>query len=74
MLWLLGLIGVSLAFFNLLPIPVLDGGHLLFLGYEAVTRRPPPARVIEVAQYAGLLVILCLFAFVFWNDISRALQ
>jgi len=71
MLWLLGLIGVSLAFFNLLPIPVLDGGHLVFLGYEVVTRRPPPPRLVEVAQYAGLLIILCLFAFVFWNDIRR---
>jgi regulator of sigma E protease len=74
MLWLMGLIGVSLAFFNLLPIPVLDGGHLLFLGYEAVIRRPPPPRVVELAQYAGLMIILCLFVFVFWNDISRMIR
>jgi len=71
MLWLLGLIGVSLAFFNLLPIPVLDGGHLVFLGYEVIARRPPPPRVVEVAQYAGLLLILGLFVFVFGNDIFR---
>jgi regulator of sigma E protease len=71
MLWLLGLIGVSLAFFNLLPIPVLDGGHLAFLGYEVVVRKPPPPRLVEMGQYAGLLVILCLFVFVFWNDISN---
>ena len=71
MLWLLGLVGVSLAFFNILPIPVLDGGHMVFLLYEAVIRRPPSPRVVEIAQYAGLLLILSLFAFVFWNDISR---
>jgi regulator of sigma E protease len=74
MLWLLGLIGVSLAFFNLLPIPVLDGGHLVFLGYEVVTRKSPPPRLVEMAQYAGLLIILSLFVFVFWNDISRMIR
>jgi RIP metalloprotease RseP len=73
MLWLLGLIGVSLAFFNLLPIPVLDGGHMVFLVYELITRRPPPPRLIEIAQYAGLLLILGLFVFVFYNDIHRML-
>jgi membrane-associated protease RseP (regulator of RpoE activity) len=71
MLWLLGVIGISLAMINLLPIPVLDGGHLAFLCYEAVFRRQPSQRVMEVAQYAGLLIILALFGFAFWNDISR---
>jgi membrane-associated protease RseP (regulator of RpoE activity) len=71
MLWLLGLIGVSLAFFNLLPIPVLDGGHLAFLGYELLLKRPPSARVVEIAQYVGLMIILSLFVFVFWNDLHR---
>ncbi len=74
MLWLLGLIGISLAFFNLLPIPVLDGGHLVFLGYEAIFHRPPPPRVVEIAQYTGLILILCLFVFVFGNDIFRWVQ
>jgi regulator of sigma E protease len=71
MLWLLGLIGVSLAFFNLLPIPVLDGGHLAFLAYEMLVRRPPSARAVEIAQYVGLMIILSLFVFVFWNDLHR---
>jgi len=62
---------VSLAFFNLLPVPVLDGGHLAFLVYEAVFRKPPSPKVVEYAQYTGLLLIACLFIFVFWNDISR---
>jgi regulator of sigma E protease len=70
-LWLLGLMGVSLAFFNLLPIPVLDGGHLVFLIYEAVFRKTPSPRVVEYAQYAGLLIILGLFVLVFKNDITR---
>ncbi len=74
LLWLLGLMGVSLAFFNLLPIPVLDGGHMVFLGYEAVFRKPPSARVVEIAQYAGLLIIASLFVLVFWNDISRLIR
>ncbi|HOX06467.1 MAG TPA: site-2 protease family protein [Planctomycetota bacterium] len=74
LLWLLGLMGVSLAFFNLLPIPVLDGGHLVFLVYEAIFRRPPSPRVVEIAQYAGLLIIASLFILVFWNDISRLIR
>jgi len=74
LLWLLGMMGVSLAFLNLLPIPVLDGGHLVFLAYEAVFRKPPSPRVVEVAQYAGLLLIASLFVLVFWNDISRLVR
>jgi regulator of sigma E protease len=71
MLWLLGMLGVSLAFFNLLPIPVLDGGHLVFLIYEAIFRKPASPRIVEIAQYAGLLLILTLFVFVTFNDIFR---
>jgi len=74
LLWLLGMMGVSLAFLNLLPVPVLDGGHLVFLTYEAVFRRPPPPRVVGAAQYAGLILIAGLFVLVFWNDISRILR
>jgi regulator of sigma E protease len=74
LLWLLGLMGISLALINFLPIPVLDGGHMMFLVWEAVTRRPPSLRVLEVGQVIGLAVIACLFILAFWNDISKLLR
>ena len=54
---------------NLLPIPVLDGGHIVFLAYEAVFRRPLPARVMEVALMIGLGLIIAQFAFVTFQDL-----
>ena len=54
---------------NLLPIPVLDGGHLVFLAYEAVFRRPLPTRVMEVALMIGLGLIIAQFAFVTFQDL-----
>ena len=65
------LLSVNLGILNLLPIPVLDGGHLLFLAFEAVLGRPVSLRVREVAQQAGLFVLLALMAFAFYNDIMR---
>ncbi|GIV25225.1 MAG: zinc metalloprotease [Bacteroidia bacterium] len=64
-------LSLILAFMNLLPIPLLDGGHLLFLGMEAVLRREPSYRLREVAQYIGLALILALMVFAFWNDLRR---
>lgn len=64
-------ISINLAIINLLPIPILDGGHLLFFLIEAVIRRPVTGRVREIAVQAGLLFIVCLMALVFYNDISR---
>lgn len=60
---------VILGIMNLLPIPVLDGGHLAFFGIEAILRRPPSLRVREVAQQAGLLLLLAIMAFVLVNDV-----
>lgn len=60
---------VILGIMNLLPIPVLDGGHLAFFAMEAVLRRPPSLRFREVAQQAGLLLLLALMAFVLVNDV-----
>jgi regulator of sigma E protease len=60
---------VILGIMNLLPIPVLDGGHLAFFGMEAILRRPPSLRVREVAQQAGLLLLLAIMAFVLVNDV-----
>jgi len=67
----LGIISINLAVVNFLPIPLLDGGHMVFLLYEAVARRAPPPWVSAVANYAGLALILSLFAFVIYNDLKR---
>ena len=67
----LGLISVNLGVLNLLPIPVLDGGHLLFFAFEAVRGRPLALRQREMAQQVGLFLLLALMVFVFYNDISR---
>jgi len=64
-------ISVNLAIFNLLPLPVLDGGHLLFLAIESIRRKPISAKVMEWVQQAGLVFILGLMLFVTYNDISR---
>jgi regulator of sigma E protease len=67
----LGLISVNLGVLNLLPIPVLDGGHLLFFAFEAVRGRPLALRQREMAQQVGLFLLLALMVFVFYNDITR---
>ncbi len=67
----IALISVNLAVLNLLPIPVLDGGHLLFFTIEAVFRRPISVKKIEAAQKIGMLVLLALMIVVFYNDIMR---
>ena len=67
----LGLISVNLGVLNLLPIPILDGGHLLFFGFEAVRGRPLAMRHREMAQQVGLFLLLALMVFVVYNDISR---
>jgi regulator of sigma E protease len=64
-------LSLILSIMNLLPIPLLDGGHLLFLGIEAVLRREPSQRVREVAQYVGFVIILGIMVLAFWNDLLR---
>lgn len=66
---LTALLSVGIGFLNLLPIPPLDGGHLLFYGYEAIARKPPSERVLEFAYRIGLIMVLAFMLFVFWNDI-----
>lgn len=68
---MMAVISVNLGLVNLLPIPVLDGGHLMFLGLEAVRRRPPSLRVREVANFVGLAILLLLMVLVFKNDLFR---
>ncbi|MDH5526021.1 MAG: RIP metalloprotease RseP [Nitrospirota bacterium] len=65
------LLSINLGILNLLPIPVLDGGHLVFLAAEALRGRPVSDRVRDVAQQAGLFLLLALMAFAFYNDIVR---
>jgi len=67
-------LGVNLGVLNLLPIPVLDGGHLLFFAAEAAFRRPVTMRVREVAQQVGLVLLVGLMLFAVYNDISRWIQ
>ena len=64
---------VILGIMNLLPIPVLDGGHLAFFAFEAVLRRPPSLRFREVAQNVGMLLLLAVMAFVMVNDVVTSL-
>jgi regulator of sigma E protease len=64
-------LSVTLAIMNILPIPVLDGGHLMFLIYEGVTRREPSPKVRMILQQIGFLIIIALFIFVTFNDILR---
>ncbi len=66
----IAIISVHLAILNLLPIPVLDGGHLLFYGIEAVLRRPVSTRMREAAQQIGIFLLILLMIFVFYNDIT----
>lgn len=69
--WLLALISINLGILNLLPIPVLDGGHLVFFGIEAVKGSPVSLRAREIAQQAGLVALLALMVFAFYNDLRR---
>jgi regulator of sigma E protease len=66
---LVALLSVGIGILNLLPIPPLDGGHLVFYGIEAATGRPVPERAMELVYRAGLLLVLAFMAFVFWNDL-----
>ena len=66
-------ISIILAFMNILPIPALDGGHVVFLLYEMVTGRPPHQRVLEVAQMIGMVLLLGLLLYANGNDLVRAI-
>lgn len=67
----LALISISLGVLNLLPIPILDGGHLLYYIVEIVKGGPLSERVMEIGQQIGLALLLMLMAFAFYNDINR---
>jgi len=70
-IYLIAILSINLGVLNLLPIPILDGGHLLFFAIEAVMRKPLADRQRELAQQVGLLLLVCIMVFAFWNDIER---
>lgn len=74
LLYFMGLLSVNLGVLNLLPVPVLDGGHLMFLTIEAIRRKPMAERVQIIAQQVGIALLGTLMIFVFYNDIIRLLN
>ena len=67
----LALISISLGVLNLLPIPLLDGGHLMYYIVEMLKGSPVSERAMEIGQRVGLALLLVLMAFAFYNDINR---
>ena len=68
------MLSIMLAVMNLLPIPGLDGGHILFTLYEMITGRKPGERFLVVAQLIGMILIFGLMFLAFGNDISRIIH
>lgn len=68
---LTGVLSLVLAFMNLLPIPALDGGHVMFLTYEIISRKKPSDKFLEAAQKVGMVFLLALMVFIFANDIIK---
>lgn len=71
---MMALISVNLFLLNLLPVPVLDGGHLVFFSIEALQGAPVSMRKMEIAQQVGLVLLMSLMAFALFNDISNWLN
>ena len=71
---LTAILSLTLAFMNILPIPALDGGHMMFILWEMITGKPVTEKVLYVGQIIGMVVLLSLMAFVFWVDIARLLN
>jgi regulator of sigma E protease len=71
---LTGVLSLVLAFMNLLPIPALDGGHVMFLSYEIISRRKPSDKFLETAQKIGMVFLLALMVFIFANDIIKTVS
>jgi regulator of sigma E protease len=69
--WVMALLSINLGLLNLLPIPVLDGGHLMFFAIEGVLRKPLPLRAREVAHIIGMALLFGLMALAFKNDVEK---
>jgi len=70
----MAILSINLGVINLFPIPVLDGGHFLFLGLEAILRKPLNIKKMEIAQQIGLIFIILLMLFAFYNDVIRIIS
>jgi regulator of sigma E protease len=70
----LALVSISLGVLNLLPIPILDGGHLMYYVVEIIKRGPVSERSMEIGQQIGMALLLMLMAFAFYNDINRLIS
>lgn len=70
----MAVLSINLGVINLFPIPILDGGHFIFLGLEAILRRPISIRKMEIAQHIGLILIILLMLFAFYNDLIRIIS
>ena len=71
LLQLMGVLSASLAIFNLLPVPILDGGHILFLAIEKLRRKPLSTKAQEIITQVGLYLLILLMVFIFYNDFMR---
>jgi len=71
LLLFIAIVSINLGILNLLPVPVLDGGHILFFMVEAVFRKPLSIRTREIAQQIGIFLLMMLMVFAFYNDIMR---
>ncbi|MGA1760095.1 MAG: site-2 protease family protein [Paracoccaceae bacterium] len=69
LIWFIAVLSTAVGMVNLFPIPVLDGGHLVFYAYEAVFRRPPNTTVVNRLMAVGLAIILSFMMFAIYNDI-----
>jgi regulator of sigma E protease len=69
LIWFIAVLSTAVGMVNLFPIPVLDGGHLVFYAYEAVFRRPPNTTVVNRLMTVGLAIILSFMMFAIYNDI-----
>ena len=70
----LALVSISLAVLNLLPVPILDGGHLLYYVLEIIRRKPLSDRAMEIGQQVGMALMLMLMALAFYNDVNRLIS
>jgi regulator of sigma E protease len=67
----MGIISINLGILNLFPIPVLDGGHIVFILIEMVMGKPVSMKKMEIAQQIGLFILVSLMIYVFYNDLTR---
>ncbi|MDA5193773.1 RIP metalloprotease RseP [Govanella unica] len=70
LIWFIAMLSINLGFVNLLPVPMLDGGHLVYYGWEALSGKPLSERAQEYGMRIGLALVLALMLFVTWNDLS----